>query len=364
MAMNSASNSGYLAGKGQNKGLAGRGSHFNLKNRFEMVELEPLYEEPPEGQTQRTQILPEKAKSILSYNQSPDVPFNLGINPYRGCEHGCSYCFARPSHEYLGYSSGLDFESKIVAKTNAARLLEKELSHKNYKSQPIALSGNTDCYQPIEKKMLITRQCLQVLSKYKNPVAVITKNYLVTRDIDILEQMSEWNGAAVFISITTLDDNLRKKMEPRTSPVALRLKAIETLVKAGVSVGVLLAPLIPGLTDNEMPQILKTARERGASHASYILLRLPHGVKELFSNWLDVHYPQHAQKIIHRIQDLRNGKLYNSDFSSRMKGEGVWARQFQDMFSLYQKKYDFKMEKFRLNHSEFIVPQLGQQSLF
>src|SRR2546429_781398 len=261
---------------------AHRGAGSNPPNRFEKIHLEPDADwNPEEDPLPRTQFLKDRTSKIIAYNDSPDVGFEASVNPYRGCEHGCIYCYARPFHEYLGFSAGLDFETKIMVKENAPELLRRELASAKWKPRVIALSGVTDCYQPVERKLKLTRRCLQVLAEFRNPAVIVTKNHLVTRDADVLRELARHNAAAVFISVTTLDADLRKVMEPRTSPPVGRLTAIETLSQAGVPAGVLVAPVIPGLTDHEMPSIIAAAVKAGAQFAGYVVLRLPHAVAPL-----------------------------------------------------------------------------------
>jgi DNA repair photolyase len=309
--------------------VRGRGAAWNPPNRFErlQVELEP----DPEVHAE-TQILRDRSRSILAFNDSPDVGFDAGLNPYRGCGHGCSYCYARPTHEYLGFSAGLDFETKILVKEEAPDLLRKALSARSWRPQVIALSGNTDPYQPIERRLKVTRRCLEVLAEFRNPVGIVTKSRLVTRDIDILRDLSAHGAVGVVLSVTTLRPELQRTMEPRASTPAKRLEAIRALAGAGIPVGVNVAPVVPGLTDEEMPAILEAAADAGASFASYILLRLPHGVKELFETWLEQHVPERRQKVLHRIREMRGGELYDARFSVRGRGEGPWADQLRAMF--------------------------------
>ncbi len=286
-----------------------------------------------------TQIFGDTTRTIIATNDSPDVGMEATINPYRGCEHGCVYCYARPGHEYLGLSAGLDFETKIFVKFDAARLLEKELQAKKWQPRVIFLSGVTDCYQPLEREFKITRGCLEVLRDFKNPVGIITKNQLVTRDADILSEMASWNGAFVSVSVTSLDGQLSRKMEPRASQPKLRLRAIETLARAGVPVGVMIGPVIPGLTDHEIPAILKSAAEAGARSAHYTMIRLPYGVKEFFQTWLSEHFPDRAERVLNHIRDTRDGKLYESAFGTRMRGEGHYADQVENMMRLFKKRF-------------------------
>jgi DNA repair photolyase len=304
------------------------------------------------------------SRSVIATNASPDVGFDKSVNPYRGCEHGCVYCYARPTHEYLGFSAGLDFETKIVVKQDAPRLLKNELSAKKWKPQPVALSGNTDPYQPAEKHFRLSRQCLEVLAAFRNPVIVITKNHLVTRDIDILSGLARHQAAAVFVSITTLDHKLTHIMEPRTARPERRLSAITALSNAGIPTGVLVAPMIPGLTDHEIPAIVEAATDAGASYAGYILVRLPHGVAPLFEQWLADHLPDHRDKVLRRIRALRGGRLSDPRFGSRQRGSGVFADQMANMFKLACKKAGILGRRPALSTSAFRGPSESQQSLF
>lgn len=321
-----------------NTGLKGRGSAENPGNRFDKIDFVPSEEEIAQGISPKTTFYKDTTKSILAYNDSPDVGFDAGINPYRGCEHGCIYCYARPTHEYLGLSLGLDFETKIFVKDNAPELLRKELSARKYKPQTIALSGNTDCYQPAERRFKLTRSCLEVFQEFKNPVAIVTKNHLVTRDIDLLKEFASWNGALVAVSITTLDPKVKMHMEPRTSEPKMRLRAIEELSNAGIPVIVMVAPVVPGLTDHEMPKIIQSAADAGAKGAAYIMLRLPYGVSDIFSKWLQRHFPDRMEKVLNRIRAIRDGELNSKEFHDRMKGKGVYAEQVKNMFELSKRK--------------------------
>lgn len=350
------------------KNITGRGASSDLKNRFEKshIELEAQdwdnYSED-EKPLLRTQFLTDSSKTILTENKSPDIGFRFSVNAYRGCEHGCAYCYARPTHEYLGFSPGLDFESKIMVKERAPELLHEKLMSKSYQPEPIFMSGVTDCYQPIERKLKLTRGCLEVLLKFKNPVGIITKNHLVTRDVDLLSEFAKFDGALVFLSITTLDSDLCGKLEPRTSRPHTRLQAIETLAKAGVTVGVNVAPVIPGLTDHEMPNILKAAKEAGAVMAGYTPLRLPLAVSPLFNEWLEVHKPEKKEKVLSLIRDLRGGKMNDSEFGSRMRGEGPLADNLEQMFRIYSQKYKLNQKDLHLSTEHFQRPG-DQMTLF
>ena len=342
----------------------GRGSAENPANRFDKIDFEPSEEEISEGISPSTVFYRDNTKSIITYNDSPDVGFNAGINPYRGCEHGCIYCYARPTHEFLGLSLGLDFETKIFVKEDAPILLRKELSSRKYKPETIAMSGNTDCYQPAERKFRLTRSCLEVLEEFKNPVGIVTKSYLVTRDIDILKEFAAWNGALVAVSITTLDPKVKKLMEPRASEPKLRLKAVEELSNAGIPVIVMVAPVIPGLTDHEMPNIIQSAADAGARGAGYIMLRLPYGVSDIFSKWLERHFPDRRDKVLNRIRAIRDGELNSKEFHERMKGKGIYAQQVKNMFDVAKRKAGIEGNITGLSTDHFKRPGGTQLDLF
>ena len=282
----------------------------------------------------KTQYFRDATKTIVARNQSPDVGFETSINPYRGCEHGCIYCFARPTHEYLGFSAGVDFESRIMVKSDAPRLLETELSSPKWKPQLLMMSGVTDCYQPIERKLKITRGCLEVLAKFRNPVGILTKNRLVTRDIDILSNLARDRCAVVNLSITSLDPKLQQILEPRTSAPAARIEAVAQLRAAGIPVGVMVAPVIPGITDHEIPAIVAECGKAGAQFAGHVLLRLPWAVAPLFEHWLDEHFPERKKKVLDRVRAFRGGKLYDSRWRKRQIGEGAFAEQIGKMFEV------------------------------
>jgi len=345
--------------------LRGRGSSTNPKNRFESTErvLEPPDNED-EISSPLTQFFPDHSKTIIAYNDSPDVGFDASINPYRGCEHGCVYCYARPTHEYLGFSSGLDFETKIMVKEDAPELLRKELSSRSWKPQLIALSGNTDCYQPVEKKKQLTRRCLEVLLEFRNPVVIITKNYLVTRDIDVLRELARYDCVGVTLSLTTLDARLSSLLEPRASRPARRLAAIQALAEAGVPVGYLQAPMIPGLTDAEAPAIAAAAAEAGATFCGYVALRLPFAVKTLFEQWLEQHYPEKKNKVLNRLREIRDGKLNDPNFTTRMRGSGIFAEQMAELFQLAQKKSGINKRWPKLTTEHFRRAATDQLALF
>lgn len=338
----------------------GRGAGSNPTNRFERVAVEL---EVPGPERVATELLHDGSKSVIATNDSPDVGFSASINPYRGCEHGCIYCYARPTHEYLGFSAGLDFESKIMVKEDAPELLRKELASSRWKPQTVALSGNTDCYQPTERKLEITRRCLAVFAEFRNPVAVITKNELVTRDIDHLKALAEHQAVAVNLSITTLDGELARRMEPRASHPRDRLKAIERLAEAGIPVGVMVAPVVPAITDHEIPEILKAAASAGAQTAGYVVLRLPGAVAGLFEAWLEEHFPDRKDKVLNRVREMRGGQIYDSTFGSRMKGEGIFAEQIRATFHTFRKRHGLDRPFPELSTAAFRRP--GQQmSLF
>jgi DNA repair photolyase len=307
----------------------------NPKNRFEKIEVEldpgGLEEDGPRPDTL---YLRDHSRSIIARNHSPDIGFDASINPYRGCNHGCAYCYARPTHEYLGLSAGLDFESRILVKQDAPELLRKALSSPRWEPKVLSMSGVTDPYQPVEKRLQITRRCLEVLAEFRNPVAVVTKNHLVTRDIDLLSELARHDAAVVAVSLTTLDDDLRRVMEPRTSRPARRLATMEALARAGVPVGVMTAPVIPGLTDHELPALISAAGRAGATFAAYVPLRLPYTVRPLFEEWLERHFPDRKVKVLNRIRSMRGGELNDPRFGSRMRGEGVFADQIAQMFSI------------------------------
>ncbi|HEY4953090.1 MAG TPA: PA0069 family radical SAM protein [Verrucomicrobiae bacterium] len=342
-----------------------RGAPENPANRFEKIHLEPDADwNPDDSPLPRTQFLVDHSRTAIAYNDSPDLGFGASVNPYRGCEHGCIYCYARPTHEYLGFSAGLDFESKIMVKTRAPELLRAELASPKWQPQIIVMSGVTDCYQPVEGKLQLTRRCLEVLLEFRNPVAIITKNFLVTRDINLLSELAKYNCASVCVSVTTLDTKLRNVMEPRTSPPQARLNAIRKLSEAGIPVSVNVAPIIPGLTDHEMPSILKAAAEAGATSAGFTVVRLPHGDKALFENWLTTHFPDRKEKVLNRIKAMRGGKLYDAQWGSRMRGEGIFAEQIAQMFEVARRKAGFKNDRRELSTAEFRRPGGAQLSLF
>lgn len=313
----------------------------------------------------KTWLLRDASRSVISRNESPDVGFDAGVNPYRGCEVACIWCYARPYHEYLGFSAGLDYETKILVKEDAPALLRKELASPRWEPRVLALSGATDPYQPAERRLRITRGILEVLAEFRNPVSVITKRELVTRDLDLLGELAAHRAAAVTLSITTLERGLQRVMEPRASVPERRLEAVRRLAEAGIPTGVNVAPVIPGLTDHEMPRILERAAEAGAVRAGYIVLRLPHGVKELFEEWLERHFPERKEKVLNRLRDLRGGRLNDPRFGFRMRGEGPYAEQIRQMFRVACRKLGLNQEPLELSTAAFRRPASeGQLGLF
>lgn len=345
------------------KKIKNRGAVSNPEGRFEKEKREIIddgwYSNDEEEQLPplETTLIPEFAKSIISRNDSPDIGFEQSINPYKGCEHGCIYCYARPSHAYMNLSPGLDFETKIFHKVDAAKLLEKELSKPKYVCKSIMLGANTDPYQPAESKLKITRSILEVLNRYNHPVAVITKSSMIERDIDILADMAKRNLAKVAVSITTLSPHLKHILEPRTSSPKARLRAVNRLSEAGIPVRVMVAPIIPRINDHEMEKILKLSKEAGALYASYVLIRLPYEVKDLFKEWLLQHFPDRAEHVMSLIKQMRGGKEYDSTFGSRMSGRGEFAELLSNRFNLACKRYQLNCTpspKFDTHH--FVRP--------
>jgi DNA repair photolyase len=345
--------------------IPARGTASNPANRFEQIHLERDADwNPDEEPLPTTQFLRDHSRTILNRNDSPDIGFEFSLNPYRGCEHGCIYCYARPTHEYLGFSAGLDFETRIMVKEDAPRLLREELSSPKWQPQTIAMSGVTDCYQPVERRLKLARGCLEVLAEFRNPVGIVTKNQLVTRDLDLLTELAKHNAVVVFVSVTTLDTDLRKVMEPRTSPPAARLATIRALAQAGVPVGVLVAPVIPGLTDHEIPAIVAAAVEAGARFAGHVVLRLPYAVAPLFEQWLATHFPEKKEKVLNRLRALRGGKLYDAQFGKRMTGEGIFAEQIEQMFNVACRRAGIADHHLKLSTAAFRRPGGRQLGLF
>ncbi|MBM4208529.1 MAG: PA0069 family radical SAM protein [Gammaproteobacteria bacterium] len=323
----------------------GRGALSNNTGRFEShikEDFDDGWDDPDKYPAQiATQLFVDSAKTIITYNQSPDVDFDRSINPYRGCEHGCVYCFARPTHAYYGLSPGLDFETKLFYKPNAPELLKAELTAKNYRPSPVALGINTDGYQPVERQLKLTRRLLQVLHDTRHPVSIVTKSALIERDLDLLIPMAQQGLIHVCLSITTLNANLARRMEPRAASPKRRLQTLSVLAEAGVPVSVLIAPLIPFLNDCKLETILHKAKDAGALDAGYVFLRLPHELKDLFAEWLNTHEPLKAERVLHRIYDSRGGKAYDSAFGTRMRGTGEFADLLAQRFHLAMKKLDF-----------------------
>ncbi|NBC85588.1 MAG: PA0069 family radical SAM protein [Bacteroidetes bacterium] len=345
---------------------SGRGARRNLPNRFEPlhVDLNPGDLNEDERRSVDTQFFVDPTKSILSKNDSPDIPFDYSLNPYKGCEHGCPYCYARPSHEYWGLSAGIDFESKIFVKTEAPQQLAETFQKSSWTPQPVSLSGNTDPYQPVERDLEITRGCLKVLLRHRHPVSIVTKSALIRRDVDLLSQLAERNLVNVAISLTSVDDALSGKLEPRAARPSLRLKTIRTLSEAGVPVGILLAPVIPGLNDEEMPRILSAAAENGARSASYVLLRLPGAVADVFEDWIDEHVPDRKSRILGRLRELRDGKLNDSTFGRRFRGQGEWASVLRQLFHSARRSAGLESGLPTLSTEHFRPLSGGQMSLF
>ncbi len=340
----------------------GRGAVSNASGRFESLKRAKFHDgwSPDDAGTLKTDVTDEFPKSIIARNQSPDIPFDQSINPYRGCEHGCAYCFARPTHAYMGLSPGLDFESRLFAKPDAAEILTKEIAHKSYKVSPIALGTNTDPYQPIEKEKRITREVLKVLEAHDHPVTILTKSRLVVRDLDILAPMAQKGLVKVALSVTTLDRKLARTLEPRAAMPQRRLDAIKLLSDAGVPTGVMFAPVIPALNDHEMERVLAAAAHAGAREAGYILLRLPLEVAPLFEEWLETHYPERKKRVLNRLKALRGGRLNDPRFKHRMKGKGFEADLMRQRFGNLCRRFQFVNGK-RILRTDIFRPPEGDQ---
>lgn len=349
------------------------GSKIDPPNRFERVRTE-FESEHVEWDTEYLnqvsrrdiEYIENTSKSIVTENSSPDINFRYSINPYNGCVHACAYCYARPYHEYLGFNAGLDFETKIIVKKDAPQLFRNFLARPNWIPEQIVFSGITDCYQPIERKLKITRSCLQVAAEAQQPIGVITKNALVVRDIDLLAPMAEKQQARVCVSLTTLQPELAREMEPRTSIPQARLRAIQELSQAGIPTKVMLSPVIPGLNDHEIPEILAAARQAGATSASYVLLRLPLAVEDVFKEWLERTQPERKDKVLQRIRQCRQGRLNRSEFGSRMKGDGTLANQIEQMFRVFSRKHGLDQSLPPMDFDQFVPPVVddGQMRLF
>jgi len=345
--------------------IKGRGASWNPQNRFERLEYvrddEQLVERDDDAP--RTIYLRDPTRTIIATNDSPDVGFEASVNPYRGCEHGCIYCFARPTHEYLGLSAGLDFETKILVKEDAPELLREELNSPKWEPKVIVMSGVTDPYQPIERKLELTRRCLGVLADFRNPVGIITKNHLVTRDVDHLRELARFNAVRVSLSITTLDPKLHHIMEPRTATPELRLQAVEILAAAGIPVSVMVAPIIPAINEHEMPAILAAAKKAGAAEAGFVVLRLPWAVAPLVERWLEEHFPDRKEKVLNRVRDLRGGKLYDAKWGVRGRGEGIFADQIAALFDVTTRKLGLNEKSLEMS-TEHFRRRTAQASLF
>jgi DNA repair photolyase len=348
----------------------GRGATFNPKVRFEAAESEPfddgwgsLAEARAGDPPPQTEIIPDASRSVIARNTSPDIGFDRSINPYRGCEHGCVYCYARPTHAYLGLSPGLDFETWIVAKLDAATLLERELARPGYDCQPIALGTNTDPYQPVERRLEITRGILEVLARCRHPLTIVTKSAAVVRDLDLLVPMARQDLVRVAISVTTLDRALARRLEPRAAAPHRRLQAMRELSDAGVPTAVMVAPIIPALTDQEIERILEAAAAAGASSAGYVLLRLPHEVKELFEGWLAAHAPERAGHVLSLVRQCRGGRLYDATFGRRMRGEGPYAELIGRRFAAARRRLGLDRKTRPLRTDLFVPPDLDARQL-
>ena len=350
--------------------LPRRGAFSAPPNRFEAIrceldleqieQIDEILHVPPR---KTINYLPDLSRSIVSENNSPDVPFKYSLNPYRGCLHGCAYCYARPTHEYLGFDAGVGFETEIMVKHEAAELLNRWLARGPWQGEDmLCLSGVTDCYQPCERQFRLTRQCLEVMAKAVQPVAIVTKNALVVRDLDLISHLAARQAIHVNVSVTTLDPAIARHLEPRTSTPAARLRAISRLSQAGVPVGVMVAPIIPGITDHELPSILQAAAEAGATYASYIILRLPLTVEPLFREWLDRVVPAQAEKVISRIKSLRQGQTNDSTFGVRMRGTGPMAEQIAQTFRVFAARQRLETQFPQLCSDHFVKPTIaGQQ---
>jgi len=353
--------------EGSHEMLKGRGAQINpanpyLRHRMDNSALDGVDE--PLMLENGTEVYLEHAKKIINKVPSPDIPLDYSINPYQGCEHGCIYCYARNAHTYWGFSAGLDFERKIIVKHNAADLLAQEFDHKKWKGSPIMFSGNTDCYQPLERNLKITRKCLEVFNAYKNPVGIITKNHLLLRDLDILKELARDSLVHVFISITTLDPQLRRVMEPRTSSLSKRWEIVEKLAAAAIPVGVMVGPVIPGLTNHELPEIIQNAAAYGASAVGYTMIRLNGSIRQVFEDWIHRHYPDRAEKVLNQIKAMHGGKLNDSQYGRRMRGEGKLADSIAQLFALLKDKYMANRAMPDYNLASFRRPAKAQLSLF
>ncbi len=346
------------------------GSHIDPPNRFERVSVHEDFEQLDGSDEQLTQpprreieYLPDQTQSIVTQNDSPDIPFRYSINPYRGCVHACAYCYARNTHEYLGFNAGLDFETKIMVKHNAPALLREHLNRKSWRGETIVFSGVTDCYQPGERQYRLTQGCLQVALEYQQSIGIITKNALVLRDLSLLTEFASWGLVSVYFSINSLDVEFVRQLEPRTSIPTARLRAVEQLADAGIPVGVMVAPIIPGLNDDQIPQVLQAAKNAGARAAGYILLRLPLTVRPVFEEWLQRTYPNRAEKVLGQLRQMRGGELNESQFKQRMVGHGPLAEHIRAMFKLFQTKLGLAGRLPEQDTSRFAVPKRAASQL-
>ncbi len=349
-----------------------RGAPDNPTNRFErlayevdpdLVDLDP--DADPDGlERPPVVLLRDPSKQALSFNESPDLPFRASLNPYRGCQHACAYCYARPTHEYLGFSAGRDFETRILVKHDLPELLRRTLASPRWQPQVVALSGVTDAYQPVERRLGLTRRCLEVFAEFRNPVGVVTKSSLVVRDLDLLKELAEHDAVHVFLSITTLDRRLHRAMEPWAAAPSQRLRTVEALARAGIPVGVMVAPVVPGLTDHELPALVAAAASAGARSARYLMLRLPHGNAALFERWLERHYPERRDKVMHRVQAIRGGRLNDSRFHHRHRGGGPFADQTEALFAVSLRRAGLVSELPPASTAAFRRPPDPQLSLF
>lgn len=348
--------------------MSRRGTYLDTGNRFTTNTKERFddgWESFAEEPDPRTEFLEDRSRSAFATNDSPDIPFTHSINPYRGCEHGCTYCYARPTHEYLGYNAGIEFETKIMVKRDAALLAREEMMKRSWKPTMVSISGVTDPYQPAERRFGITRQILETMLDFRNPVGIVTKNALVLRDLDLLGELARFNCAAVFISITTLDRDLARRMEPRTATPELRLETVRRLADAGIPVGVMMAPLIPGLTDDEIPSLLKAAADAGASQAYHVMLRLPLAVRPIFLDWLEREEPNRAAKVRHALEEMRGGKINLAEFGARMGGKGARADMLRDLFRLTARRLGLNQAPLDISTDHFRRPaRNGQIDLF
>ncbi len=344
--------------------MARRGTRLDTGNRFTPFSSQPFddgWESMADDPDPRTRIVEDSSRSAFAVNDSPDIPFTHSINPYRGCEHGCSYCYARPTHEYLGFNAGIDFESVILVKRDAARLARRAMMKPSWKPTTVSISGVTDPYQPLEKKLMITRSVLETMLEFRNPVGIITKNALVCRDLDLLAELARHRCAAVMLSVTTLDPDLARRMEPRTSAPALRLRAIERLASAGVPVGAMVAPIIPGLNEQEIPAILSAVADAGARWTGHVLLRLPLAVKPVFLDWLEREEPGRSAKVRHALEEMKGKNLNRSDFRRRMSGSGARARAIGDLFRVTSRRLGLNVDPWPTTTENFRRPGPGGQ---